>query len=236
MPALLWGVAFANIVRGVPIDARHEYTGTFFTLLNPYALLGGLTTLVCSPCTARCSWRSRRAETCASAPGPWSPGSVRSSAALAVAFLVWTLVHLGSAANGFGWTLAVCAVAAAALLGGLFATWRRRDGWAFVGTGLAIVATVAALFVALYPNVMPSSTNPAFSLTVTNASSSPYTLTIMSWVALIFTPIVLAYQAWTYWVFRHRVSGPGEAAAGPASGPSGPSGPPTGAPGAASPA
>jgi len=206
VPALLWGVAFGNIVRGVPIDAQHEFTGNFLTLLNPYALVGGLTTLsvftlhgavfLAAKTTGELRERARRQVV-------WL-GPV--AAASAVAFLTWTLVRLGASASQFGVTLGVAAVAAVALLGGLLATWKGRDGWAFVGTGLAIVATTAALFLALHPDVMPSSTNPAFSLTVTNASSSHYTLTVMSWVALIFTPLVLLYQGWTYWVFRARVT------------------------------
>jgi cytochrome d ubiquinol oxidase subunit II len=79
-----------------------------------------------------------------------------------------------------------------------------RDGWAFVATGTTIVAATVALFLALYPDVMPAN-NPLNSLTVTNASSSGYTLTVMTWVAVLLTPIVLAYQAWTYWVFRARI-------------------------------
>jgi cytochrome d ubiquinol oxidase subunit II len=213
VPALLWGVAFGNILRGVPIDARHEFTGNFVTLLNGYSILGGLTTLcvftlhgavfLAVKTTGELRERAR-------AQIAWL-GPI--AAAFAVAFLVWTLVHLGSSAGQFGAALAVAAVAAVALLGGLFATWRHRDGWAFVGTGLAIVATVATLFIALHPDVMPSSTNPAYSLTVANASSSHYTLTVMSWVALIFTPLVLLYQGWTYWVFRARVTGHTEPAA-----------------------
>ena len=206
VPALLWGVAFGNIVRGVPIDAAHEYTGSFFTLLNPYAILGGLTTLSIFTLhgavflAVKTSGQLRvRARQQVRWLGPIA-------AACAVAFLTWTLVRLGSSADRFGATLAVAALAAAALLGGLFATWRHRDGWAFVGTALAIVAATATLFIALHPDVMPSSTDPAFSLTVANASSSHYTLIVMSWVALIFTPLVLLYQGWTYWVFRARVT------------------------------
>ncbi len=207
VPALLWGVAFGNIVRGVPIDAAHNYTGSFFTLLNPYALLGGLTTLsvftlhgavfLAAKTEGMLRERARRQVA-------WL-GPI--AAACAVAFLTWTLVRLGSSADQFGVTLAVATVAAIALLGGLFATAKGRDGWAFAGTGLAIVATTAALFLTLHPDVMPSTTDPAYSLTVANASSSHYTLTVMSWVALIFTPLVLLYQGWTYWVFRKRVIG-----------------------------
>ncbi|HET9172717.1 MAG TPA: cytochrome d ubiquinol oxidase subunit II [Actinospica sp.] len=206
IPALLWGVAFGNIVRGVPIDAAHNYTGSFFTLLNPYALLGGLTTLsvftlhgavfLTAKTTGELRDRARRQVLWL---GP-------TSAACAVAFLTWTLVHLGASADRFAITLAVAAAAAVALLGGLYATWKGLDIWAFAGTGVAIVATTVALFLALHPNVMPSTTNAAYSLTVTNASSSHYTLTVMSWVALIFTPFVLLYQSWTYWVFRKRVT------------------------------
>jgi len=206
VPALLWGVAFGNILRGVPIDAQHEFTGDFWTLINVYSLLGGLTTLslftlhgavfLAAKTNGELRDRARQQVT-------WIGPIV---VVLAVVFLTWTLVHLGTSAGQFPVTLAVAALAAVALLGGLYATWKHRDGWAFVGTALAIVAATASLFIALHPNVMPSTTNPAYSLTVTNASSSHYTLTVMSWVALIFTPLVLLYQGWTYWVFRARVT------------------------------
>jgi cytochrome d ubiquinol oxidase subunit II len=83
--------------------------------------------------------------------------------------------------------------------------WRRREGWAFAATAVTIVLATAALFVALFPNVLPSTIADANSLTVTNAASTPYTLKIMTWVAVVFTPVVLAYQSWTYWVFRKRL-------------------------------
>ena len=202
VPALLWGVAFANIVHGVPIDAAHHYTGSFVTLLNPYALLGGLVTFslftthgavflalkTTDQLRARARWVAVRA------------GAV--AALLAAVFLYWTQVD-----NGTGATAVAGAVAALALVGGIYATYAGRDGWAFAGTGTAIVAATAALFLALHPNVMRSTTNAAYSLTVHNASSSHYTLTVMSWVALAFTPLVLLYQGWTYWVFRARITG-----------------------------
>jgi cytochrome d ubiquinol oxidase subunit II len=204
VPALLWGVAFGNIVRGVPIDAAHHYTGSFFTLLNPYALLGGLTTLsvftlhgavfLALKTAGELRDRARKAVLVL---GP-------AAAVCAVAFLSWTQIHRGTAV-----TAITAALAALFLLGALYATWKDRDGWAFLGTGAAIVAATATLFLALHPDVMPSSTSPAFSLTVANASSSHYTLTVMSWVALAFTPLVLLYQGWTYWVFRARITGAG---------------------------
>lgn len=208
VPALLWGVALANIVRGVPIDKDMEYTGGFFGLLNPYALLGGLTTLSLfllhgSMFLALKTYGDIRLRARAlSKP----LGLV--AAVLGVAFLAWTQAFDGS---WITWVLAV--VAAAALVGGLVFARLDRDGWAFAGTAVCIIFAAATLFTTLYPDVMPSTTNTAFSLTTTNASSTHYTLTVMTWVAVIFTPIVLLYQGYTYWVFRKRIGRPSEAPA-----------------------
>ena len=203
VPALLWGVAFGNIVQGVPIDADKEFTGTFFTLLNPYALVGGVTTLLLFV-THGAHFLALKTE-----------GDVRdranriavfsglASAVAAVVFLAWTLYLSGNPA-----AMVTTVLAALALVGGILANRVRREGWAFLGTALAIALAVVTLFVALYPDVMPSSTNPAYSLTIDNASSTQYTLSIMTVVAVIFTPIVLVYQGWTYWVFRKRVIAP----------------------------
>jgi len=200
LPALLWGVALTNVVMGLPIDAKKEYTGNFFTLLNPVGLLGGLTTVALflthgAIFIALKTEGDVRHEARALAI---KVGAV--AAVLAVALLVSVNVSTGSAGS---WVAAV--VAAIALLAGLFAAFRDREGWAFIGTFVAIAAAVATLFLALFPDVMPSSTNAAWSLTTTNASSTAYTLTIMTWVAAIFTPIVLLYTSWTYWTFRKRI-------------------------------
>jgi cytochrome d ubiquinol oxidase subunit II len=96
-------------------------------------------------------------------------------------------------------------VAVVALVAAIAVAQTGREGWAFALSGLTIVAAVAMLFLTLFPNVMPSSLNADWSLTVTNASSSPYTLRIMTWCAGIATPMVLLYQSWTYWVFRKRI-------------------------------
>jgi len=203
VPALLWGVAFGNIVQGVPIDADKEFTGTFFTLLNPYALLGGVTTLLLFV-THGAHFLALKTEGGVRDRANRIAGYVGLAAALAaVLFLGWTLLLRGNPA-----AVATTVLAAAALLGGILANRVRREGWAFLGTGVTIALAVITLFVALYPNVMPSSTDPAFSLTVDNASSTDYTLTIMTVVAVIFVPLVLLYQGWTYWVFRRRVSAP----------------------------
>jgi cytochrome d ubiquinol oxidase subunit II len=201
VPALLWGVAFANIVAGVPIDADKEFTGTLFTLLNPFGLLGGLVTLtlfaahgamfVALKTDGEIRHRARDLAV--------RIGAV--AAVLAVLFLVWTQLRTGTAV-----TAVVFAVAALALVGGLVAARAGREGWAFVGTFATIGLAVIGLFLALFPDVMPSTTDPAYSLTTTNAAATAYTLKVMTWVAVVFTPIVLGYQAWTYWVFRKRIS------------------------------
>lgn len=200
VPALLWGVAFANIVRGVPIDADFEYTGGFVTLLNPYALLGGVVTLtlfllhgsVFLALKTTGEVRERANATAARV------GLV--AVVVAAAFLLWTQVEHGGVASAL-----TAVLAALALVAALGANRVGREGWAFLAMAVTLAAAVATLFLSLYPDVMPSSTDPAFSLTTDNASSTAYTLKIMTWVAVAFTPVVLAYQGWTYWVFRRRI-------------------------------
>jgi cytochrome bd ubiquinol oxidase subunit II len=201
VPALLWGVAFANIVQGVPLDAGHNYTGTFSDLLSPYALLGGLTTLllffthgvvfVSLKTDGELRHRARRL-------------AARSGVAtiiVAVVFLLWTGLAFGTF-----WFWILAAVAALALVSGWLANARGAEGVAFTLLAITVAAAVLALFASLFPDVMPASNDPANSLTIENASSSTYTLTVMSWLALVALPLVLAYQGWTYWVFRRRVT------------------------------
>ncbi|UCM89143.1 cytochrome d ubiquinol oxidase subunit II [Streptomyces marincola] len=200
LTAFLWGVAFANIVRGVPIGSGHEYTGTVFDLLGPHALLGGAATVLlftfhgavftALKTVGDIRLRARRVAT----------GTGVAAGALGAAFLLWTQADHGNVRS-----LAALAVAGGALLAALAANGRGREGWAFIWSGVVVVAAVAMIFLALFPEVMPSSTAPEWSLTVDNAASSPYTLRIMTWCAALATPVVLLYQGWTYWVFRKRI-------------------------------
>ncbi|MCD0482279.1 cytochrome d ubiquinol oxidase subunit II [Streptacidiphilus sp. ASG 303] len=222
LPAFLWGVAFADIVRGVPIDRHKEYAGGLLDLLHPYALLGGLVTLTLFTFHGAVFTALKtlgpireRARALAGRLGLLT-------AVLAAAFLVWTQAGTGNARS-----LAALVLAVAALLGALALNRAGREGWAFTCSGLTVAAAVGMLFLALYPDVMPSTLDPAWSLTVANAASSAYTLRIMTWVAVVFTPLVLLYQGWTYWVFRRRIGvqhipAPAHAAAVPA--PAGPAG------------
>ena len=201
VPALLWGVAFANIVGGVPIDKGMNFTGNLLTLLNPYGLLGGIVTLTLFM-THGAAYISLKTEgVLRDRANKTLVGIGLVTAVAAVVFLGWT-----QASSFIPGSAAVSVLAALALVGALGANLLKREGWAFIGSAATIGLAVVALFLHLYPNVMPSSTNPAFSLTVSNASSTDLTLQIMTVVAVVFTPIVLLYQGWTYWIFRKRVS------------------------------
>ncbi|UKY51500.1 cytochrome d ubiquinol oxidase subunit II [Streptomyces inhibens] len=200
LPAVLWGVAFGNIVHGVKIDAHKEYVGTLLDLLNPYAILGGLVTLTLFTFHGAvfASLKTvgdirERARRMAGVLG-------LVTAVLAVGFLGWT-----QADKGDGTSLIAMIVAMVALVAALGANRLGREGWAFAFSGITIAAAVAMLFLTLFPNVMPSTLNESWNLTVSNASSSPYTLKIMTWCAGIAAPVVMLYQGWTYWVFRKRI-------------------------------
>jgi cytochrome d ubiquinol oxidase subunit II len=203
---------FGNMVQGVPIDERLDYAGGFGDLVNPYALLGGLTVLALFLmhgalfATLRTSGRlgesARRFAVRAAVP----------AVVLAAGFLGWTQALRGEPA-----TAVTASLAGVALLASLLLTWRGASSLAaFLLTGAGIALTTATMFLALYPAVLPSSTDPAFTLTVQNASSTTLTLQIMTWAAAIFLPLVIAYQAWTYWVFRRRITADPEDADAPA--------------------
>ena len=206
VPALLWGVAFANIVRGVPLTkvpaGYIQYSGGFWNLLNPYALLGGLTTLslfVSHGAFFLALKTDGEIRTRANMIGQ-RVGML--TALLAVVFLGWTLLGLTSK----GGVIAGSLVVVVAWLLALGANLKKREGVAFLFSAIATAAVVITLFTGLYPNVMPNRVAGGVGLTIFNASSTHYTLTVMTWVALIMTPIVLLYQGWTYWIFRKRIS------------------------------
>jgi cytochrome d ubiquinol oxidase subunit II len=206
VPALLLGVALANMVRGVPIDGDMNYVGGFFNLLNPYALLAGVTSVLVfmlygavflslktsGPIMERAHAAAQRL---------WIPAILALLALLvATYFSTDVLERLGVNPGVIPLTGIV-----AILLSGYFIR-KNMNGWAFVMIALTIAVTVTTLFMILYPRVMVSSLDPAYSLTIYNASSSPYTLRVMTVVAVIFVPIVLLYQAWSYWIFRKRLT------------------------------
>lgn len=206
LPGLLFGVAFANIVRGVPIDENMHYTGTLFTLLNPYALLGGVVTLALFLLHGALFLEMKtdgvlQERAARIARGLWLPVIVLALAFVAYSYFETTMFDGLNAFKILG--------LAGAVLGLVFAAamiMAKRYGRAFMGTGVAAISVVVLLFATLFPNVMISSTDTAYNITLEQAASSPYTLQVMSVIALTLVPIVLAYQAWSYWVFRKRVT------------------------------
>jgi cytochrome d ubiquinol oxidase subunit II len=200
LPALLWGVAFGNIVRGVPLDAGHEYVGGLGTLLNPFALLAGLTFVAVFVTHGAIFLALRTTDDLRRRANRLATRTGAVAAVLAIAFLAWAQALRGDAVS-----VGVAIAAVVAFAGGLVANVARREGWAFAGTTLAIGLSVVSLFVALFPDVMPSTLDPASTLTAVDAASTPYTLKVLTIITAIFFPLVLLYQGWTYWVFRKRV-------------------------------
>lgn len=206
IPALLWGVALANLIRGVPIDASMNYVGGFWNLLIPYALVAGFVTLLGFTLQGAIFLSLKTTET------------ILDGARMFVKALWLPVVLLMVILAGFTYletdvftaagVRAIIPMAAALIsvmvTGPLFN--HRREGWAFAASSLAILFTIATLFLGLFPRVMVSSLDPAFSLTLANTASGPTTLRTMSIIALILVPIMLAYQGWSYWIFRKRIS------------------------------
>ena len=206
LPALLWGVAVANIVHGVAIDDKMHFVGSFFDLLNPYALLGGLVLLSLFVLHGALFLEMKtdgvvRQRVQQVARYAWIPVLVCVLAFVAFSAFQTTMFAPLSVVKVVALVVAVIGLLAAIIL-----IWRKRYGQAFIGTSVTVVATVALLFGTLFPRVMPSTLNAAYDLTIYNASSSQYTLQVMSVIALTLVPIVLAYQGWTYWVFRKRLT------------------------------
>ncbi|MGY1993794.1 cytochrome d ubiquinol oxidase subunit II [Mycolicibacterium fortuitum] len=202
LPAILWGVAFAILVRGLPIDADHRVHAGIGDVLNAYTLLGGLATASLFAFYGSVFIALKTA-------GPIRDDAFRFARLLTLPVIVlaggfglWTQL-----AHGKPWTWAPLAVAVVALLISVALMWSRSgEGWAFVATVVVVAAVVVLLFGSMYPYLLPSTLSPEWGVTIYNGSSTPYTLKIMSWASLTLLPLVLVYQGWTYWVFRKRIS------------------------------
>ncbi|MFI2285223.1 cytochrome d ubiquinol oxidase subunit II [Nocardia beijingensis] len=201
VPALAWGWVFANVVQGVPLNEKKQFAGSVADLFGPYALLGGLATGLLFALHGAMFLVLKTA-------GEVRDDARRTARLLLVpavvvvgGFGVWTQL-----AHGTGWTWIPLGLAVLGLAVAAAADVAQRDGWAFTGTTVTVAAATALLFGSLFPAVLPSTIDAAFDLTVYNASSTPYTLKVMSWAAALVTPVVLVYQGWTYWVFRKRIT------------------------------
>jgi cytochrome d ubiquinol oxidase subunit II len=206
LPPLLLGVALANLVRVVPIDADMNYVGGFWNLLNPYALVGGLSSVALFVFYGAIYLSLKTPEDLMKRSRKMAGRSWLLAVILPVIFFVWTYFSpQGYARLGIAPALVPLIAVVVVLLAGFFLR-RGQMGWAFLMTAVSIAFSVATIFLVLFPRVMVSSLNEAYSLTIYNASSSPYTLKVMSIIAITLVPVVLIYQSWTYWVFRKRLT------------------------------
>jgi cytochrome d ubiquinol oxidase subunit II len=206
VPPLLLGVAFANMVRGMPIDADKLYTGGFFNLLNPYALVVGLMAVAICVLHGAIFLENKtagelRAASHKTAVRAWPITLILVVAAVIGTYLSTDIVTQLGVNPGM---VPLIGLGTLLLVGYLLRI--KKTGWAFIMTSVTILFTMATYFLVLFPNVMVSSTDPAYNLTIYNASSTPYTLQVMTIVALIFVPIVLIYQGWSFYIFRARVT------------------------------
>jgi len=207
IPAVLWGAVVGNLMRGLAIDERMVYWGGLLPLLNPFALWAGVTfvaifimhgaNFLALRTTGEVEKRAK-----ALAFKAWIVAVI-----VTVIFVVWAFFATDILTKpGLNGLVPAILAAIALLLVGFFLR-QRRHGWAFAMGTLTVVFATIMVFAGLYPRILISTQNPDYSLTIYNASSSPYTLRVMTIVALIFVPIVLAYLAWTYKVFSDRVTG-----------------------------
>lgn len=206
VPALLMGVAFGNLLQGVPINAQMQFTGNFFSLLSPYTLITGVFALVLMMLHGAIYLGMKAGD-------PVGERANRLAGRLwpiSLVVLVVTIIASDLATDMFSKLGVNPGVIPLTGIGTLLASgWfirKRLNGWAFAMTGVTIATSVVTIFMTLFPRVMVSSTDPAYSLTIYNASSTPYTLSVMTLVAVVFVPIVLIYQGWTYYVFRQRIT------------------------------
>jgi cytochrome bd ubiquinol oxidase subunit II len=206
LAAFLLGVTFANLARGVPIDANMTYTGTFWTLLNLYGLLGGLTAIAGFALIGSLFLSLKTSGILIERAQVAARKLWLLAVTLLFILLVATLFYTDLVSQKGVFAVLLPALSFIILLSVGFLIRNKRNGWAFSLTALVIALTMISCFMIMFPRVMISTINPAYSLTITTASSSPYTLKVMTIVALIFTPLVLVYQGWTYWVFRQRIT------------------------------
>jgi cytochrome bd ubiquinol oxidase subunit II len=204
IPALLWGVTVGNLLRGVPIDAHMQFVGSFFDLLNPYALAVGLLFLTLFTYHGLLYAALKTSDEFSLHIASLARNG--GIPALLVCVVVAILTYLETDLAGHPAAVVSLLAAAAALIASVLFARQGRFGWSFVGSTATIGLFTATIFLALFPRLIVSSLNPAWSLTTLNASSSPYTLQLMTCAAAVLVPIVIAYQAWAYWIMRHRVT------------------------------
>ncbi len=206
LPALLWGVTVANLMRGVAIESDFNYYGGLVPLLNPYSMFGGVVFLGLF-LVHGASFLGIKLEGDLKDRVKKLSGKIWIAVVvLTVIFLVWTYFATDILNNpGFDGLIPAILAAVALLAYGWFLR-QGKEGLTFICGGLVIILATVMVFSGLFPNLMISTLDPAYNLDIYNASSSPYTLKVITIVAAIFLPLILAYQGWTYWIFRKRLS------------------------------
>ncbi|MEC0227543.1 cytochrome d ubiquinol oxidase subunit II [Paenibacillus alba] len=206
LPPLLWGVALANLMKGVPIDAKTNYVGTFWDLISPFSVMAGISIVLlfllhgALYLALKTEGELReRARQAAKRFGAWA-------SAVLLLFVLLCYFQTDMFTRDGIIPGMVPLTAGMALLSVHFFLKAGRDGWGFIMTGLTITLSTITVFMSLFPRVMISSLNPEWTLTIYNTASNTYTLKVMTIIALTTVPLVIAYQAWTYWVFRKRIS------------------------------
>jgi cytochrome d ubiquinol oxidase subunit II len=206
--ALVWGVALANLVHGVPLDSAHNYSGTFWDLFTPYTLFAGVVVVALFAFHGATFLTLRTVGELCERAAQMARRLALPAALGGIALLAWTVVvAVNNNDKQVFPPVLPAALGAVALVLAVVFLHLRRSGVAFAMTASATVAVVATIFTGLYPRVLVSSTDFAHSLTLANSASSHYALVAMTVTAAIFLPVVLLYQAWTYYVFRARVGG-----------------------------
>lgn len=206
VPPVIWGMTMGNMLHGLPINAAMNYVGTFWGLVNPFSIVGGLAALLLFVLHGALYLTLKTEDTL-------------QERARRLAFRVGgtaTLFYFGFVVLAYFYTPfptrlgidpgVVPVLAVLSMIGVRFLLRRHSYGWAFIVNGAVIVLSVITVFSTLYPDLLLSSLNPAWSLTIFNAASNPYSLKVMTILAVTALPFVLAYQAWTYWIFRKRVT------------------------------
>jgi cytochrome bd ubiquinol oxidase subunit II len=199
---LLIGVALGDLLHGLPINGHQEFTGSFWTLLQPYGLYTGITLVVLCVVHGATFIALKTSGDLRARAARLARRTAPAAALVLLAFVIWThsIAGKGLLPNP------VEIAAVLAMLAGSWLVGNDQEGWGFATTTVAIALVVLSIFSELYPRVMVSSTRPAYDLTVSNTASAGYALRVMTVVVLILLPVVLAYTAWTYYVFRRRLS------------------------------
>jgi cytochrome d ubiquinol oxidase subunit II len=199
---LIIGIALGDLLQGLPIDKSQNYTGSFWDLLQPYGLYTGITLV------AICILHGATfitLKTTGEVAGRAANVGARTGPIVALIVIGWAFWTHITAGKGF-WPNPLEIGIVIVVIATAWLAWERHEGWAFACSAITIALAMLTLFTDLYPNVMKSSTNSAYNLTIANTASPSYTLKVMSIAAVILLPVVLAYTAWNYYVFRRRLT------------------------------